>query len=68
MRRYLRRSSRLLFTLPLTVLVILGIVCFWLIWPGMLIAWFFGWRYSLEGPDMRSSKEYQHNSGSSTVT
>ena len=67
-RLEVRRSSRLLFTLPLTVLVILGILCFWLIWPGMLIAWFFGWRYSLEGPDMRSSKEYQHSSRSSTVT
>ncbi len=58
-RLEVRRDDRLLFSMPLTVLVLVGLLMFWLIWPGMLIGWVFGWRYSFQGPDMRSSKEYQ---------
>ena len=60
-RNYLqvKRDGRTLFRLSLTVLVLVGLIAFWAIFPGMLIGYLVGWRYSLEGPDMKGSKEYQ---------
>ena len=54
-----RRGETRLFSIPLTVLALVAILAFWVIFPGMFIGWLFGLRYSLEGPDMRSSREYQ---------
>lgn len=58
-RLEVRRDGAPLFSMPLTVLVLAGLLAFWLIFPGMLVGWLFGWRYSLQGQDFRGSREYQ---------
>ena len=67
-RLEVHRHGRLLFKIPLTVLALIALFWFWLIFPGMLVTWFFGWRYTFEGVDIPSSKEYQHHTQSGTVS
>lgn len=42
--------------LPVTVLVILLIVAFWIVVPLLAVGLFFGFRYSFEGPDLGTEK------------
>ena len=52
------REDQLMFKVPLTVLVILLIVGFWVLIPVMLISWFAGIRYRFTGKDIdRIGKE-----------
>ena len=52
------REDQLMFKVPLTVLVILLIVGFWVLIPAMLISWFAGVRYRFSGKDIdRMGKE-----------
>ena len=52
------REDQLMFKVPLTVLVILLIVGFWVLIPAMLISWFAGIRYRFAGKDIdRMGKE-----------
>lgn len=62
-RLEVKREDRILFTMPLTVVALVALFAFWFIFPGMLIGWFFGLRYSLEGQDMRGSKEFREPNG-----
>ena len=43
-------------TLPVTVLVILLLVGFWVVIPLLVVGLFFNFRYSFEGPDLGSDK------------
>ncbi len=42
--------------LPITVLILLLIFAFWIVVPLLIIGVFFSFRYSLQGPDIKSSK------------
>lgn len=46
------RDKELMFKVPLTVLVLLMIIGFWVLVPTMLIAWFAGIRYRFTGKDI----------------
>lgn len=46
------RHEQLLFKVPLTVLILLLMIGFWLLIPSMLIGWFAGIRYRVTGKDM----------------
>lgn len=39
-------------SLPVTVFVLLLIFAFWVVVPLMIVSLFFGWKYSLRGPDL----------------
>lgn len=50
--RVTRNDSELI-TVPLLVMVILMIVCFWILLPVLVVALFFNCRYSFVGPDFK---------------
>lgn len=46
------KGGRREFGIPLTLFIILLIACFWVVMPLMVIALFFGNRFSFEGPEL----------------
>ncbi|HWQ79296.1 MAG TPA: DUF4342 domain-containing protein [Anaerovoracaceae bacterium] len=42
--------------LPITVLVLLLFFAFWIVVPLMIVGFFFSFRYSFQGPDIRSTR------------
>ena len=42
--------------MPVTVLVILCLIAFWVVIPLLAVGLFFGFRYSFAGPDLGNSK------------
>lgn len=59
-RNYLEvhRNGDKLFSMPLTVLVLLGLITFWLVVPTLVIGWLAGCRYRFAGRDIG---EKQHS-------
>lgn len=50
--RVMRNGSELI-TVPILVMIILLIACFWILLPVLVVALFFNCRYSFAGPDFR---------------
>lgn len=51
-----RRHKNEMMRLPVTILVILCLLAFWVMIPLLAVGLFFGFRYSFEGPDLSASK------------
>lgn len=52
----IERHKEEIMRLPVTVLVILCIIAFWVVVPLLAVGLFFGFRYSFEGPDLGTTK------------
>lgn len=46
------RFGKLIFSVPVLVLIVLLVFCFWVVLPALLIALFFGCRYRFEGREL----------------
>lgn len=46
------RFGKLVFSVPVLVLIVLLVFCFWVVLPALLIALFFGCRYRFEGREL----------------
>lgn len=51
-----RRHAEEIMRMPVTVLVILCLIAFWVVIPLLAVGLFFGFRYSFAGPDLGNSK------------
>lgn len=51
-----KKNKKLIFKLPLTVIVLLAVFIFWVVIPAFIIGLFFDVTYSLEGPSIKSEK------------
>ena len=50
------RGGDKLFSIPLTVLVLLSLIAFWLVVPALAIGWFAGCRYRFTGRDINDKQ------------
>lgn len=49
---HVRRNGEEVFSLPVTILVVLCLFAFWCVVPLLIVGLFFSFRYSFEGPNM----------------
>lgn len=52
----IERHREEMMRLPVTVLVILCLIAFWVVVPLLVVGLFFGFRYSFDGPDLGTTK------------
>ncbi len=50
-----RREDKVIISVPVTILVLLTILAFWLVVPLIIVGLFFGCRYFFKGPDLEST-------------
>lgn len=50
-----RQNDRVVITIPVTILVLLLLVAFWVIVPLIIVGFFFNFRYVFKGPDLEKT-------------